>query len=155
MKQLAMVLMVIGMSATVALADDGIITKPSKYPVKETIERFQAAVKKREGAGFVVFTEIDHAAAGRKFGIDMKARTVIVFGNPKLGTPVMVKTPLLAIDVPPKALVWEDDEGKVWLSYNSPDYLYKTIYPRHKADVPPSYAAFTRTLDEVTDEATK
>jgi hypothetical protein len=53
LKQLAMVLMVIGMSATVALADDGIITKPSKYPVKETIERFQAAVKKREGAGFV------------------------------------------------------------------------------------------------------
>jgi uncharacterized protein (DUF302 family) len=49
----------------------------------------------------------------------MKPRTVIVFGNPKLGTPVMIKTPLLAIDVPPKALVWEDDQGKVWLSYNS------------------------------------
>ena len=62
----------------------------------------------------MVFTEIDHAAADEKFGIDMRPRTVVVFGNPKLGTPVMAKTPLLAIDNPPKALVWEDDQAKVW-----------------------------------------
>jgi uncharacterized protein (DUF302 family) len=136
-------------------ASDGIITKPSKYSVQETADRFKAAVKQREAGGFVVFTEIDHAAAGQKFGIAMKPRTVIVFGNPKLGTPVMIKTPLLAIDVPPKALVWEDDQGKVWLSYNSPDYLYKTIYPRHGAEVPPNYAPFTKLLDEMTDQATK
>lgn len=154
LKHLALAI-ALSVSATAALADDGIITKPSKYSVQDTVERFQAAVKKREGGGFIVFTEIDHAAAGKKFGIDMKPRTVIVFGNPKLGTPVMIKTPLLAIDVPPKALVWEDDDGKVWLSYNSPDYLYKTIYPRHKAEVPANYAPFTKTLDELTDEATK
>ena len=138
-----------------AYADDGIITKSSKYSVTETISRFEAAVKSREGAGFTVFTEIDHAAAGKKFGIDMRPRTVVIFGNPKLGTPVMTKTPLLAIDNPPKALVWEDDQGKVWLSYNSADYLYKTIYPRHGAVVPPNYAAFAKLLDEMTDQATK
>jgi uncharacterized protein (DUF302 family) len=136
-------------------AEDGLITKPSKYSVKETVTRFQAAVKDKEAAGFIVFTKIDHAAAAKKFGIDMRPRTVIVFGNPKLGTPVMVKTPLLAIDVPPKALVWEDDQGKVWLSYNSADYLYKTIYPRHGAEVPPNIAPLAKLFDEMTDQATK
>ena len=117
-------------AATAHAADDGLITKPSRYSVTETVTRFEAAVKQKETVGFTVFTEIDHAAAAKKFGIDMRPRTVIVFGNPKLGTPAMVKTPLLAIDVPPKALVWEDDQGKVWLSYNSSDYVYNTIYPR-------------------------
>jgi uncharacterized protein (DUF302 family) len=136
-------------------ADEGLITKSSKYSAKETVARFEAAVKQREAAGFMVFTEIDHAGAAKKFGIDMRPRTVIIFGNPKLGTPVMVKTPLLAIDVPPKALVWEDDQGKVWLSYNSADYLYKTIYPRHSAVAPPTTAPFAKALDEMSDYATK
>ena len=136
-------------------AGEGLITKPSNYSVDETVARFKAAVKEREAAGFIVFTEIDHAAAGKKAGIEMRPRTVIVFGNPKLGTPVMIKTPLLAIDVPPKALVWEDDQGKAWLSYNSGDYLYKTIYPRHGAEVPPNTAPFDKALDEMTDKATK
>jgi uncharacterized protein (DUF302 family) len=140
---------------TPAFADDGIITKSSSHSVKDTISRFEAAVKAREGAGFIVFTEIDHAAAGKKFGIDMRPRTVVIFGNPKLGTPVMAKTPLLAIDNPLKALVWEDDQGKVWLSYNSADYLYKTIYPRHGLETPPNYAAFAKVLNDITDEATK
>jgi len=136
-------------------ANDGLITKPSNYSVRDTVMRFEAAVKQKEAGGFVVFTEIDHAAAAKKFGLEMRPRTVIVFGNPKLGTPAMVKTPLLAIDVPPKALVWEDDQGKVWLSYNSSDYLYGTIYPRHGAAIPPATAPFAKLLDEMTDQATK
>jgi uncharacterized protein (DUF302 family) len=145
-----------GVFATSAYAaDDGLITKPSKYSVKETVSRFEAAVKEKEAAGFVVFTQIDHAAAAKKFGIEMKPRTLIVFGNPKLGTPVMIKTPLLAIDVPPKALVWEDDQGKVWLSYNSADYLYKTIYPRHGAEGPPNYAPLAKLLDDMASHATQ
>jgi uncharacterized protein (DUF302 family) len=142
-------------AVTTYAADDGLITKPSRYSVKETVVRFEAAVKQREAAGFIVFTEIDHVDAAKKFGLDLRPRTVIIFGNPKGGTPVMVKTPLLAIDVPPKALVWEDDEGKVWLSYNSADYLYKTIYPRHGAVPPPTTAPFAQALDEMSDYATK
>ena len=110
--RLAVLLAICATAVTTHAADDGLITKPSRYSVKETVARFEAAVKEREAT---VFTEIDHAAAAKKFGLDMRPRTVIVFGNPKLGTPVMVKTPLLAIDLPPKALVWEDDQGKVWL----------------------------------------
>ena len=77
-------------------ADDGLITTQSRYSVKETIARFEEAVKAKEFLGFMVFTEIDHAAAAKKFGLEMRPRVVIVFGNPKLGTPVMIKTPLLA-----------------------------------------------------------
>ena len=156
MKYAFVVLAILATHVTQAYAaDDGIITKQSKYSVSETISRFQAAVKSRESAGLTVFTEIDHAAAAKKVGIDMRARTVVVFGNPKLGTPIMAKTPLLAIDNPPKALVWEDDQRKVWLSYNSADYLYKTIYPRHGLEAPPNYAAFAKLLGDMTDEATK
>jgi uncharacterized protein (DUF302 family) len=152
---LAILLAICAASATAHAVDDGLITKPSKYSVKETVTRFGAAVKEKEAAGFMVFTEIDHAAAAGKFGLDMRPRTVIVFGNPKLGTPAMVKTPLLAIDVPPKALVWEDDQGKVWLSYNSADYLYNTIYARHGVAAPPTTAPFAKALDEMSDQATK
>jgi uncharacterized protein (DUF302 family) len=140
-------------AVTTYAGDEGLITKPSRYSVKETVARFEAAVKQREAAGFIVFTEIDHADAAKKFGLEMRPRTVIIFGNPKGGTPVMVKTPLLAIDVPPKALVWEDDEGKV--CYNSADYLYKTIYQRHGAVPPPTTAPLAQALDEMSDYATK
>src|SRR5258708_9475616 len=92
--------------ATAHAADDGVITKPSKYSVKETVTRFEAAVKQKEAAGFMVFTEIDHAAAAKKFGLDLRPRTVIVFGNPNLATPAMFKSPLLPITLPPTAPSW-------------------------------------------------
>jgi uncharacterized protein (DUF302 family) len=141
--------------ATARAADDGLITKLSKYSVQETVARFEAAVKQKEAAGFMVFTEIDHAAAARKFGLEMRPRTVILFGNPKVGTPSVIKTPLVAIDLPPKALVWEDDQGKVWLSYNSADYLFNTIYQRHGAQAPAATAPIAKVLDEMSDQATK
>ena len=87
--------------------------------------------------------------------LDMRPRTLILFGNPKVGTPSVIKTPLLAIDLPPKALVWEDDQGKVWLSYNSADYLFNTIYKRHGAEAPPAIAPIAKALDEMSDQATK
>ena len=123
---------------TAFAADNGLITVQSHYSVKETIARFEKAVRAKQSLGFMVFTEIDHAAAAKKFGLKMLPRTVIVFGNPKLGTPVMVHTPTLAIDVPPKALVWQDDKGKVWLTYNSAEYLGKVIYARHGLPAPPT-----------------
>src|SRR6476469_4472875 len=136
-------------------ADDGLITKPSKYSVQETVARFEAAVRQKEAAGFTVFTEIDHAAAARKFGLEMRPRTLILFGNPKVGTPAVIKTPLLAIDLPPKALVREDDQGKVWLSHNSADYLFNTIYKRHGAGAAPATAPIAKLLVEMSDQATK
>ncbi|HWZ58950.1 MAG TPA: DUF302 domain-containing protein [Gemmatimonadaceae bacterium] len=136
-------------------ADDGLISTQSRYSVEETISRFEVAVKAKESLGFMVFTEIDHAAAAKRFGLDMRPRVVIVFGNPKLGTPAMIQAPTLAIDVPLKALVWEDDQGKVWLTYNSAEYLGKTIYARHRLPEPPATPRLAEALHGFADYATK
>jgi len=134
-------------------SDSGLITKPSKYSVRDTIERFEEAVKVK---GWVVFTELDHAAAAAKVGLQLRPRTVVVFGNPKLGTVPMQTAPTLAIDNPPKALVWQDDQGRVWLTYNTADYIASHVYPRHGLTV---YAEGRKKLeeflDETSDQATK
>lgn len=142
-------------SGAARAAEPGIVTKQSRYSVEETIARFKAAVEAKRPAGFLFFAAIDHAAAARKDGLSMRPRTLLIFGNPKVGTPVMVKTPLIAIDVPPKALVWQGDDGKVWLSYNSAEYLYGTIYPRHGLPGNLDRAVFAKALEEITDHATK
>ena len=98
----------------------------------------------------MVFTELDHAAAAAKNGLTLPARTVIVFGNPRLGTANMQTAPTLAIDVPPKALVWQDDQGKVWLTFNSGEYLQNYVYPRH--GLPPNPAA-AKAFDEFVKHA--
>ena len=148
-------LALLAVASSASAADSGLITKQSRYSARETVKRFEAAIRAKEANGFMVFTEIDHAAAAKKFGLEMLPRTVVVFGNPKLGTPVMRKTPLLAIDVPPKALVWQDDDGKVWLTYNSSEYLGSTIYSRHGLADPPSTPALAKAQDEFSDYATK
>jgi uncharacterized protein (DUF302 family) len=111
--------------------DTGLITKQSKHSVPVTIQRFEAAVNAKSANGWMVFTELDHAAAAEKYGLKLRPLTVIVFGNPKVGTPSMEKAPTLGIDVPLKALVWEDDQAKVWLTYNSSEYVQSYVYPRH------------------------
>jgi uncharacterized protein (DUF302 family) len=90
-----------------------LIIKPSHSWVQDTIERFETAV---QAEGFVVFTELDHATAAAKSGLELRPPTVIVLGNPQIGTPAMQKTPTLAIDMPLKALVWQDDRRQVRLT---------------------------------------
>jgi uncharacterized protein (DUF302 family) len=116
-----------------ASADDGVLTIESIHSGEETVERLEAAIESR---GFMVFARLDHAAAAEAVGLSMPFSTVVVFGNPKLGTPAFVQTPQLAIDLPLKALVWEDGEGDVFLSYNSSAYMYETIYERHGQPYP-------------------
>jgi uncharacterized protein (DUF302 family) len=122
-----------------ASAVEELITKPSAYPAAATLDRLEAALKER---GFIIFARLDHAAAAESVGLKMPKSTVLVFGNPRIGTPVFIKHPTLAIDLPLKALVWEDANGKVWLSYNSAQYLLMTIYGRHGAPTNPE--AITR-----------
>ncbi len=142
------------LSPQVAQADDaGLITKPSRYSVPDTIERFEAAIRSK---GWMVFAELDHAAAAAKYGLELRPRTVVVFGNPKIGTGPMQKAPTLAIDVPLKALVWQDDQGKVWLTYNSGDYIASYVYPRHGLTVPADRRGGTEQfLELISNEATK
>jgi uncharacterized protein (DUF302 family) len=144
------------MSSSQALAAGGLMTKASRYSVQETIDRFEAAIKSKAAAGWVIFSRIDHAAAARDAGLEMRPRTVIVFGNPKAGTPQMTKSATLAIDLPMKALVWQDDQDKVWLTYNSSQYGAAQIYPRHGLVVPDDAAKMLENfLADVSDRSTQ
>jgi uncharacterized protein (DUF302 family) len=134
-------------------ADSGLITKSSNHSAAETVQRFEKAVTEK---GWIVFTEVDHAAAAAKIGQTMRPRTVILFGNPKVGTAPMQQAATLAIDNPPKALVWEDESGKVSLTYNSADYIANHIYARHGLMMPAeNRAALDRLLDAISEQATK
>lgn len=98
----------------------GIIDVPSRYSVPETSARLQSILKEK---GITVFALIDHSGEAAKAGLSMRPTQLLIFGSPKGGTPLMVAAPRLAIDLPLKALAWEDEKGQVWLSYNSPEYL--------------------------------
>ncbi|MGH6642548.1 MAG: DUF302 domain-containing protein [Bradyrhizobium sp.] len=144
------------MASSPILADSGLITKPSKHTVQETVDKFEAAIKSKAAGGWVIFSRIDHAAAAKESGLDMRPRTVVIFGNPKAGTPPMTRSATLAIDLPMKVLVWQDDQGKVWLTYNSSGYSAKKIYPRHGLAVPDDAAnALEKFLAGVSDLSTQ
>jgi uncharacterized protein (DUF302 family) len=99
---------------------EGIVSIPSKFSVPETLDRLTAVL---EAKGIRVFARIDHSGEAEKVGLKMPPTQLLIFGNPKGGTPVMLAAPTSAIDLPLKALAWQDAEGKVWLSYNDPEYL--------------------------------
>lgn len=98
----------------------GIIDVSSRYSVPETLARLQSILEEK---GVKVFALVDHSGEAEKAGLKMLPTQLLFFGNPKGGTPLMVAAPRLAIDLPLKALAWQDEDGKVWLSYNSPEYL--------------------------------
>jgi uncharacterized protein (DUF302 family) len=100
--------------------DNGIIDVPSRYSVPDTLARLQGVLKEK---GMMVFALIDHSAEAEKAGLKMRPTQLLIFGSPTGGTPLMVAAPRLAIDLPLKALAWQDAKGQVWLSYNSPEYL--------------------------------
>ena len=98
----------------------GLVSKPSARSVRETIDRLEAVLREKH---IHVFARIDQRAEAEKAGLKMPAMELLIFGNPKGGTPLMIAEPRIGIDLPLKAMAWEDGEGKVWLSYNSPEYL--------------------------------
>jgi uncharacterized protein (DUF302 family) len=100
--------------------NNGIVNKPSKHSVEQTIEALSNILKSK---GVAVFAMIDHSGEAEKVGLKMGPTKLLIFGNPKAGTPLMLASPSSAIDLPLKLLVWEDAQGKVWVSYNSPEYL--------------------------------
>jgi uncharacterized protein (DUF302 family) len=102
------------------MPQDGLITLSSRYPASDTMERLLAALAKRS---MTVFARIDHAAGAASAGLSLRPTEVVLFGNPKGGTALMQDRQSAGIDLPLKALVWEDADGKVWLSYNDPAWI--------------------------------
>ena len=110
----------------------GIITIPSANSVDVTIDRMEAAIK---GKGLHVFARINHYQNALDMGLDMRPNTVLIFGSPKIGAPIMSESPTIGLDVPVKALAWQDKDGNVFLSYNDPAYL-KERHGIEKATMP-------------------
>jgi uncharacterized protein (DUF302 family) len=100
--------------------NNGIIDKPSQYSVDETVEKLKGILVAK---GVALFALVDHSGEAAKVGLKMPPTKLLIFGSPKAGTPLMQAAPSIAIDLPLKILVWEDAQGKVWVSYNSPAYL--------------------------------
>jgi uncharacterized protein (DUF302 family) len=98
----------------------GIVDKASNHSVDETVDRLKSLL---ESKGVTLFAVIDHSGEAAKVGMKMPPTKLLIFGSPKAGTPLMLAAPSIAIDLPLKILVWEDAQGKVWLSYNSTEYL--------------------------------
>jgi uncharacterized protein (DUF302 family) len=102
------------------IQDHGLVHLSSPYSVPETLTRLEKLLQSK---GLVVLARIDHSGDAAKVGLTMQPTELLIFGNPKSGTPLMIASPTVAIDLPLKALVWQDGDGNVWLSYNSPNYL--------------------------------
>ncbi len=109
------------MSSTAApTPDNGMVHLSSPYSVPETLKRVESILQEK---GLTIFCHVDHSGEAEKIGLKMHPTQLILFGSPKGGTPLMVASPTIAIDLPLKALIWEDAGGKVWISHNSPTYL--------------------------------
>jgi uncharacterized protein (DUF302 family) len=102
------------------ITDNGIIAIPSNHSVEQTMETLKSTLQAK---GVALFALVDHSGEAEKVGMKMRPTKLLIFGNPKAGTPVMLAAPTMAIDLPLKILIGEDDQGKVWISYNSPVYL--------------------------------
>jgi uncharacterized protein (DUF302 family) len=100
--------------------DNGIIHKASNHSVEQTVDRLKNLLQAK---GVTLFSLVDHSGEAEKVGMKMPPTKLLIFGNPKAGTPLMLAAPSSAIDLPLKILIREDDQGKVWLSYNTPQYL--------------------------------
>jgi uncharacterized protein (DUF302 family) len=144
-------LMLIGAASLVALSNyataaAGLVAVNSTYSAKETMNRFEYIAKQR---GLSIFARIDHAAGAAKMGKTLRATEVLIFGSPQGGTPMMECAQSAGIDLPLKALVWEDAQGQVWLGYNDPAYLAQ----RHEAADCPAVAGIAKALAGLTAAA--
>lgn len=98
----------------------GIIDKPSNHSVDQTVENLKGILQSK---GIKLFALVDHSGEAEKVGMNMRPTKLLIFGSPKAGTPLMLAARSVAIDLPLKILVWQDDQGKVWVSFNSSEYL--------------------------------
>ena len=142
-------LLVVTITATDAGAADDLITKPSAFSVGQTLDRLEKIFAKK---GITIFARVNHTAGAEKISAKLRPTEVIVFGNPKIGTPLMQSNQLIGIDLPLKVLAWQDDKGKTWIAYNDPQYLAKRHGITDKGKV---FAKMAGALNNLTDAAIK
>ena len=129
-------------------ADDGMISKKSKFSVKATLDRLENVLRKK---GITIVTRWSHDAGAKKAGIDLRPTELLIFGNPKMGSHFFTSNQTAGIDLPMKALAWKDEKGQVWLTYNDPTYIAN----RHGInDRPAIVKKMTGALNNLTNAAT-
>jgi len=129
------------------MTSNGLVTLASDAGPAETLERLAAAVR---GRGMAVMARIDHAGAAARVGLELRPTEVLIFGNPRAGTPLMQAAQTVGIDLPLRALVWQDASGKTWLSYNDPRWLAE----RHGIGEAAMVGGLAATLEAVAKAAT-
>lgn len=120
MKAMRIAIAAAGLLAASARADAGLVSVRSSHDVPRTVERLEQALKAKD---VPLVAKVDHAAGAAKVGATLRPTILLLFGNPKLGTPLLQCAQTSGIDLPQKALVWEDEKGQTWVSYNDPKYL--------------------------------
>jgi len=154
MKKLILVLLLCFAYTNTLYAEDtknninGMIIKSSMNSVTKTIDRLEEVLKSK---GITIFLRLDHAAGAQKVGNQLRPTQLLIFGNPKLGSPLMMSKQSIGIDLPLKAVAWEDAEGKVWLGYNTPDFLSKRHHINDRQKV---VNKMTKVLDKFSQFAT-
>jgi uncharacterized protein (DUF302 family) len=133
-----------------AVSVQGLLTIPSSYGPKDTMGRLESAVKAK---GMTVFARIDHAAGAAEVGLSLRPTEVLIFGNAKAGTPLMRSVQTIGIDLPLKALAWQDASGKTWLSYNDPAWLAN--HHGLSGETEAAVGMMTKALDAVAKAATR
>ncbi len=122
MKTLIPSILVVLVMTISAHAAEGMVDVKSSFGIKETGDRLESVLKER---GMTIFNRVKHSEAAIKVGVELRETELIIFGNPKAGSPLMKCQQSVAIDLPQKALIWKDSEGNIWISYNDPRYLEK------------------------------
>lgn len=135
--------------AGIGSADNGLVVKKSAYSVTETLDRLEGILNNK---GLTIFARVDHAAGAQKADMSLRPTQVLIFGNPKMGTPLISSSRTAGIDLPMKALVWEDQAGQVWLAYNQPQYLADRHAIKDRGAV---IDKMTNALNGLTDKATQ
>jgi uncharacterized protein (DUF302 family) len=133
--------------ATAAAAGDGLITKASPYSAGETLDRLEAVLKKK---GITIFARVSHTQGAAGVDIELRPTELLIFGNPKLGSHFFTSKQTAGIDLPMKALAWEDAGGKVWLTYNDPQYVADRHGITDRAEI---VQKMTTALDNLTNAA--
>ncbi len=133
--------------ATAAAADNGLMVKPSAYSVAETLDRLERVLQEK---GLTIVARVDHSAGAAKAKLNLRPTQLLIFGNPKMGTALMQSNQGIGIDLPMKVLAWQDDQGRVWISYNDPAYLAGRHQVQDRGEV---IKKMTGALAKLTDKA--
>lgn len=120
MRRFLLVITALFLISPLTLAAEGMVTVKSQHSAKETADKLENVLNQK---GMTVFKRVNHTEGAKKAGLDLRPTELVIFGNPKVGTPLMQCAQTVAIDLPQKALIWEDADGQVWLGYNEPEFL--------------------------------